>query len=402
FNAARVYWRQDDSDDIELVNHIGFPETFVPVARYRMGIGRVGRAMETGAPMFVEDMTSDEAYQQSAHSRSMVKLGFRSSFLIPIMTGGECVGVMNCLGKQPHAFSQADIRLIHALAYHLGVAVGNAKLFSQVRRKTIELEEANKAKDEFLGVVSHELRTPLNVIKGYAEVLHGKMFGELNRQQESALDKIRNQSINLLNMINDLLRATTIDAQTIKAVPVDLDLGALLSELRESYRFADASDREIVWDFGRDLPALRADEEKLRAVLQNLLNNAIKFTERGAISVSARCPAGADAVEFSVADTGIGIPADKIGNIFGMFQQVDGSVTRGYGGVGLGLYIVKNYLDLMGGRIEVTSELGRGTTFVITLPLDAVAHPLAGYAEGSAQPKGRTHSMPINPSLDSL
>ena len=304
--------------------------------------------------------------------------------------------------SKPHAFSQSDIRLIHALAYHLGVAVGNAKLFSQVRRKTIELEEANKAKDEFLGVVSHELRTPLNVIKGYAEVLRGKMFGELNPQQESALDKIKKQSIDLLHMINDVLRATTIDAQTIKVVPVDIDLGALLSELRESYRFADERDREIVWEFRGDLPALRADDEKLRAVLQNLINNAIKFTERGMIAISARCLPVSDAVEIAVADSGIGIPADKIDTIFGMFQQVDGSVTRGYGGVGLGLYIVKNYLDLMGGRIEVSSELGKGTTFLITLPLDAAAHPLPGCAEGTVQGTGRALAMPIITSPDSL
>ncbi|MBM2802178.1 MAG: putative Histidine kinase [Deltaproteobacteria bacterium] len=402
FDAARVYWRQDDSDDVELVTHIGFPEEFVPVARYRMGHGRVGRAMESGAAMFVEDMASDQAYQRTAQSKSMLKLGFRSSFLIPIRAGGECVGVMNFLGKQPRAFSQSDIRLIHALAYHLGVAVGNAKLFSQVRRKTIELEEANKAKDEFLGVVSHELRTPLNVIKGYAEVLHGKMFGELNSQQESALDKIKNQSINLLHMINDVLRATTIDAQTVRVTPVDIDLGALLIELRDSYRFADASDREITWQFRDDLAVLRTDEEKLRAVLQNLINNAIKFTECGVIAISARCLPGNDAVEISVADTGIGIPADKIGAIFGMFQQIDGSVTRGYGGVGLGLYIVKNYLDLMGGRIEVTSELGKGTTFLITLPLDAVAHPLPEYAEAVVRGNGRTHSTPQIASLNSL
>ena len=402
FDAARVYWRRDDSDDIELVTHMGFPAEFATVARYRVGHGLVGRAMETGAPMFVEDMASDETYQQTAHSRSMLKLGFRGSFLIPIKAGGECVGVMNVLGKQPHAFSQSDIRLIHALAYHLGVAVGNAKLFSQVRRKTIELEEANKAKDEFLGVVSHELRTPLNVIKGYAEVLRGKMFGELNPQQESALDKIKKQSINLLHMINDVLRATTIDAQTSKVVPVDIDLGALLSELRESYRFADESDREIVWEFRGDLPALRADDEKLRAVLQNLINNAIKFTERGLITISADCLPVNDAIEISVADSGIGIPADKIDTIFGMFQQVDGSVTRGYGGVGLGLYIVKNYLDLMGGRIEVTSELGKGTTFLVTLPLDAAARALPECADGTVQAPGRVRSMPRIAPLNTL
>ncbi len=402
FDAARVYWRQGESDSIELVTHMGFPQSFTPVLQYRVGQGRVGRAMESGEPMFVEDMANDEAYQRTAHNKLMVKQGFHGSFLIPIRAGGECVGVMNYLCKQAYRFTQSDLQLILALAYHLGFAVGNANLFSQVRRKTIELEKANKAKDEFLGVVSHELRTPLNVIKGYAEVLCEKMFGEINSQQESALEKIKNQSINLLHMINDVLHATTIDAQTIKVVPVGIDLGALLSELRESYRFADASDREIVWEFNGDLPALRADDEKLRAVLQNLINNAIKFTERGVIAVSARGLVENDAVEISVVDTGIGIPADKIGAIFGMFQQVDGSVTRGYGGVGLGLYIVKNYLDLMGGRIEVTSELGKGTRFLVTLPLDAEAYPLPEYVEAPVQEKGRTRSTPLTASLDSL
>jgi protein-histidine pros-kinase len=203
-------------------------------------------------------------------------------------------------------------------------------------------------------------------------------------------------------MINDVLRATTIDAQTSKVVPVDIDLGALLSELRESYRFADESDREIVWEFRGDLPALRADDEKLRAVLQNLINNAIKFTERGLISISADCLPVNDAIEISVADSGIGIPADKIDTIFGMFQQVDGSVTRGYGGVGLGLYIVKNYLDLMGGRIEVTSELGKGTTFLVTLPLDAAARALPECADGTVQAPGRVRSMPRIAPLNTL
>jgi signal transduction histidine kinase/HAMP domain-containing protein len=402
FDAARVYWRRDDSEHIDLVTHFGFPEEFEPVQHYRLGYGRVGRAMDTGVPMFAGDIRSDEAYQRTAHSRSMLQLGFRGSFLIPIKAGGECLGVMNFLSKRPHSFSQGDLRLIDALIYHLGVAVGNAKLFSEVRQKTIELKEANRAKDEFLGVVSHELRTPLNVIKGYAEVLRTNMFGELNRQQGAAVDKIKNQSSNLLHMINDVLRATTIDAQTVKLVVGDIDLADLLSELRDSYRFANASERAIVWEFGDDWPVLRTDDEKFRAVLQNLINNAIKFTERGVITVSARFAAQDRTVEISVADTGIGIPADKIDNIFGMFQQVDGSATRGYGGVGLGLYIVKNYLDLMGGKIAVESEVGRGAKFVVTLPLEPVVYPISKDREAVLAQTKSSSGVPVFNPLVSL
>ena len=397
FDAARVYWRQDDSDDMELVTHTGFPEEFAPVSRYRVGHGRVGIAMETGAPMFVADMASDEAYQRTAHSRSMLRLGFHGSFLIPVEAGGECVGVMNFLSKQPHPFSQSDIRLIHALAYHLGVAVGNAKLFSQVRRKTIELEEANKAKDEFLGVISHELRTPLNVIKGYAELIRQHVFGEVNIEQVAALEKITTQSMTLLHMINDVLQVSTIEAKSTRVTLADIELVGLLAELSESYRFARTTSIEILWDFPCDLPTMRTDEEKLRAVLQNLVNNSLKFTEQGSVTVAARWLRDSGVVEFKVADTGIGIPADKIGTIFEMFQQADSTSTRGYGGVGLGLYIVKNFTEILGGDVAVVSAVGKGTTFTVTVPV--TANDSAPSVE-TATPV-RTNELPP-PSMDLL
>jgi signal transduction histidine kinase len=400
FDAARVYLRRADSDDIELVTHMGFATGVTLVPRYRVSDGRVGHAVESGEPMFVEDMESDDAYQRTAHGKLMLKQGFRSSFLIPIKVGGESLGVMNFLRKQPYRFSQSDVQLMTALAYHLGVAVGNANLYSQVRRKTVELEHANKAKDEFLGVVSHELRTPLNVIKGYAEVLRGKMFGELNDQQESALDKIKSQSMDLLYRINEVLRVTTIEAKTIKLARADIDLGALFNELRESYRFAGGITRDLVFDFPSDLPTIRTDDEKIKAILQNLINNAIKFTEQGIITVSARGVPKQKAVELRVSDTGIGIPSDKIETIFGMFQQVDSSVTRGYGGVGLGLYIVKNYTELMGGRIEVESELGKGTVFTVTLPVDGESELLT-VGPTTAQKQNLAAARPFIATLES-
>jgi signal transduction histidine kinase len=397
FDAARVYWRQGENDDVELVTHMGFPKSFTPVSRYRLGQGRVGRAMESGEPMFVEDMASDEIYQRTAHNKLMVKQGFHGSFLIPIKAGGECVGVINCLDKQPHAFSQSDIRLIHALAYHLGVAMGNAKLFSQVRRKTIELEKANKAKDEFLGVISHELRTPLNVIKGYAEIIRQKVFGEVNDEQVAALDKITTQSMTLLHMINDVLQVSTIEAKSTRATLADIELVGLLAELSESYRFASTPAVEILWDFPYDLPTMRTDEEKLRAVLQNLVNNSLKFTEQGNVTVAARWLRDNGIVEFKVADTGIGIPADKIGTIFEMFQQADNTSTRSYGGVGLGLYIVKNFTQLLGGEVAVVSEVGKGTIVTVTLPVSGAVN--APPVE-TATPV-RTNELPP-PSMDLL
>ena len=141
------------------------------------------------------------------------------------------------------------------------------------------------------------------------------------------------------------------------------------------------------WDYLPDLPIMRTDSEKLKCILQNLINNAIKFTEEGHVTVSARIKPGrwqqatgkkqqAEAeeqrmfVEFRVADTGIGIPQESLPNIFEMFRQVDGSVTRAYGGVGLGLYIVKRFTEILGGKVEVESEPGKGSTFHVTLPFE--------------------------------
>jgi signal transduction histidine kinase len=313
-----------------------------------------------------------------------LELGFRSSFLLPIKLGGESFGVMNFFCKKAYEFSESDIHLIQAAAYHLGVAIGNAKLYSQVREKSVELEKANKAKDEFLGVISHELRTPLNVIKGYAEVLRQKVFGEVNMEQASALDKITTQSLTLLHMINDVLQVSSIEANSTRLACSDIDLVALLAELSESYRFAGGKSVRTVWDIPSNLPAVRTDDEKLRAILQNLVNNALKFTEQGTVAVSARYLVNKDVVEFNVIDTGIGIPADKIGAVFEMFQQVDSSVTRGYGGVGLGLYIVKNFTELLGGEVSVVSELGEGTTFTVKIPVAVAADA------------GPTETRPIN------
>ena len=117
------------------------------------------------------------------------------------------------------------------------------------------------------------------------------------------------------------------------------------------------------------MPIVRTDDDKLKAVLQNLVNNAIKFTEKGSVTVSVRQIAAADAIEFKIADTGIGIPQEKIQTIFDMFQQVDSSATRKFSGVGLGLYIVKKFIELLGGSVAVASELGQGSVFTVNLPL---------------------------------
>jgi len=371
FDAVRVFLREGASDEVVLATHFGFPSGFPLRDRYQIGEGRIGGVMNSGNPMFVPDMASDSAYWSAAQNQEMLKLGFRSSFLMPINAAGKCLGVMNFLCRQPYRFAASQVQVIQAAAYHLGTAVGNANLYSQIQQKSHELEEANQAKDEFLGVISHELRTPLNIIKGYADILNQRIFGEVNSEQSAALEKIMTQTLALTHMINDVLQVSAIEANKARLLCADVDLVSVLSELRESYAFANDGSVDVCWDFRDDLPGMRTDGDKLKAILQNLVNNALKFTKTGTVTIAAKELSLANSIELTVTDTGIGIPSDKIDTIFGMFQQADNSSTRGYGGVGLGLYIVKNFTELLGGNVSVWSDVGKGTCFTVKLPLNA-------------------------------
>jgi signal transduction histidine kinase/HAMP domain-containing protein len=383
FDAARIYLRNEDSGDLQLIAHQGVPEGIPLVRSYRIGEGRLGRALESGEALFVSDMETDAAYKRLAHNQYMLKAGFRSSFLIPLKVRGEGLGVMNFVGKKPYYFSESDTQLINAIAYHLGVAVGNARLFSQLKKKTMELEKASKGKDEFLGVISHELRTPLNVIKGYTEIMMQGMLGNISGEQKKALETISNQSMELFNMINGVLQVTKIEADALQAATWDVNLCRLFDELRTNYNIPFGKELVIKWDYPIDLPIISTDDEKLKAVIQNLVNNAIKFTEKGIVTIAVRHLVETSMVEFKITDTGIGIPKEKIDSVFNMFQQVDSSATRKYGGVGLGLYIVKKFTELLGGRVVVESSFAEGSTFIVTLPVRPTGR---GLAAPSAQP----------------
>jgi signal transduction histidine kinase/HAMP domain-containing protein len=377
FDAARIYLRNEEGGKLQLVTHHGIPADVPLVRSYRMGQGRLGRAIESGEAMFVGDMETDPEYKRLAHNQNMLKAGFRSSFLIPLKVRGEGLGVMNFVGKKPYHFSETDIQLINAIAYHLGVAVGNARLFSQLQRQTMELERASKGKDEFLGVISHELRTPLNVIKGYTEIMIQEVLGSVSAEQKKALETIGNQSMELFNMINGVLQVTKIEADAVQAATWEVNLCSLLDELRTNYNIPFGKELTVKWDYPTDLPIIRTDDEKLKAVIQNLVNNAIKFTEQGVVTITVRHLAEPNEVEFKITDTGIGIPKEKVDSIFNMFQQVDSSATRKYGGVGLGLYIVKKFTELLGGRIVVRSAFAEGSTFIVTLPVRPASRGLA-------------------------
>ena len=242
------------------------------------------------------------------------------------------------------------------------------RAYEELRKTHDDLLKATKAKDEFLSVMSHELRTPLNVIMGYLGMIKEGFLGAVNPEQESALDKVMGRSGDLLTMISQILQATSIEAGKVQMEKQEFELKDFLEDLKSHYEIPLNKGIALNWDYPLDSLTIKTDNGKLKHILQNLINNAIKFTDEGQVSISVRYMAEAKSVEFKVADTGIGIKKELLPSIFEMFRQADSSDTRSYGGVGLGLYIVKKYTELLGGSIEADSALGKGSAFTITLP----------------------------------
>ena len=287
---------------------------------------------------------------------------------LPMVASGEFLGSLIFLTREEHHFGEEEIEFLSTLTGQVAIALHHSQLFNQIQRQADDLQHANKVKDEFLGVVSHELKTPLNVISGYSSMLTEGMLGEITPIQEKALQTVSRQSKELHNLINSVLQVNSIEAEMLQAEFQQVNFWEFLSELRAFYDYPLAKDVRLVWELRTDLPILSADRGKLRHILENLINNAIKFTDQGTVTISARFLASKKAMEFKVADTGIGIPKELVPSIFERFRQLDGSDTKAYGGVGLGLYIAKKYANLLGGTIHVESKLGQGSTFALRIP----------------------------------
>lgn len=260
------------------------------------------------------------------------------------------------------------IYLRFALPFVISIFYGYFVQVEQTQKKLKELEKANRAKDEFLSVVSHELRTPLNVILGFAGMMSNRSMGEINQEQENALERVTRCSRDLLEIIDDILSAASLEAGAIKVMSNEFSLKDFLEKLRSDYNCYSHRELTLEWDYPADLPVVRIDDQKLRHILQNLINNAIKFTPKGIVAISARYNPEPKTVELRVTDTGPGIPKENIPMIFERFRQLDSSETRPHGGVGLGLYIAKQFTGMLGGEINVDSEPGKGSTFIVTLP----------------------------------
>jgi len=272
-----------------------------------------------------------------------------------VLTGFLAIGHHSAESER----STAARRLIAGVAEHAATVLHNARLLSEVRL-------AGELKSEFVGAVSHELRSPLNVIIGYAEMLRDGELGAVTTEQSAALDRTHRQAVALLEMITALLDLNRLEAGRLPITRVPVAVPELLAELTEQLPAAwRRPEVRLHTEAAHGLGVLVTDRGKLKTILRNLVHNALKFTTAGEVSVTAR-PVLGGMVAFTVRDTGSGIPEDAMPYVFEMFRQVPGV---GGGGVGLGLHIVRRFVEALDGTVDVTSHVGQGTTFVVTLGL---------------------------------
>ena len=278
------------------------------------------------------------------------------------------MGALTVYRRETGSFAPPVVNLLQTFATQSALAIQNARLFREIEDKSRQIEAANRHKSEFLANMSHELRTPLNAIIGFSEVLSERLFGELNDKQSEYTDDILSSGRHLLSLINEILDLSKVEAGRMELELTTFDLPLAIDNARTFVR-ERATKHGIALDVSIDerLGDFTADERKIKQVLLNLLSNAVKFTpEGGRIGIDARRTNGA--VEISVSDTGIGISPGDQARIFEEFRQIGSDYAQKVEGTGLGLTLAKKFVELHGGRIWVTSELGKGSTFSFSLP----------------------------------
>ncbi len=338
----------------------GKPEHAVEIAAER--IHEWTGALLEGRPWITDELDEGMA------ARSLFAPSARSAALIPLFDQESHLwGILIVEAEQPQAFDPEDAYVFALVGEIATVSLRSALLYNEQKRTAERLQELDRLKTQFIANMSHELRTPLNSIIGFSRVILKGIDGPLTEAQRQDLTAIYNAGQHLLGLINDILDLSKIEAGRMELHFTEVDMREIIrGVMSTAVGLTRDKPIELRQQVPEDLPPVWADAQRARQVLLNLVSNAAKFTDQGFIAVRAWAD---DAyVTVSVQDTGIGIPKEKQAEIFEEFTQVESGTTRRYGGTGLGLAIARRLVELMGGRIWVESEPGKGSTFFFTLP----------------------------------
>jgi signal transduction histidine kinase len=301
--------------------------------------------------------------------RAFETFGIKAAIGAPMMWEGRGIGAIWVARDYVGPFSDKEISLLKTFADQAVIAIQNARLFREIQDKSRQLEIANQHKSEFLANMSHELRTPLNAIIGFSEVLLERLFGDLNAKQDDYLKDIHSSGRHLLNLINDILDLSKVEAGRMELDLSTFDLPTAIANAMTLIRErAQNHGIAMAQDVAPELGDIVADERKFKQILLNLLSNAVKFTPDGG-RIEVKAYSTGDNLLVAVHDTGIGIAPEDQEAVFEEFRQVGRNYTSKQEGTGLGLALTRRFVELHGGRIGVASKPGEGSTFTFTIPL---------------------------------
>lgn len=325
--------------------------------------GLVPLAARTLKAAVVNDVTVD-----AAHNKNDLLDRTMSEAAIPLRFGDELIGVLDLQSEKKDRFGATETELFTSLGDQIATALRNAKLFEQVEEQSLRAQQADQAKSAFLASTSHELRTPLNAIINLTSFVRRGMMGVVTPRQEEMLSLVMQSGQNLLSLINDVLDMSKIESGSLKLyIEPNLDLyEVILNASATAQSLLNDKPVKLTLDISDSLPLLSMDKNRIQQVMLNILSNACKFTESGEIRIEAL--SYEDEIRVSISDTGAGIAPEDHHKVFEKFAQTESGLRQG-GGTGLGMPITKSLVEAHGGRLWLESEMGTGSTFFFTLPI---------------------------------
>jgi PAS domain S-box-containing protein len=371
FYFAAIYIVEETGFTARLQEATGDAGQNMKSQKYSVVVGSssiVGRVADRGESILINDTAQEPLFVPNP-----LLPNTRSQVAIPLRIGARTVGVIDIQSMQTYAFTEDDISVLQSLADQVAVAIDNARSYQLSQQLVKELREVDQIKSQFLANMSHELRTPLNSIIGFSRVILKGIDGPITDIQQQDLTAIYNSGQHLLGLINDILDLARIEAGKMELNFEEVHLGEMVTSVLSTAKgLVKEKPIQLVQRIPTDMPTVRGDTMRVRQILLNLISNASKFTDEGTITVVSsvqKGPGGKMEALINVIDTGPGISLEDQEKLFKAFSQVDGSATRKSGGSGLGLSICANLVQLHGGRISVSSEVGKGSSFWFTLPL---------------------------------
>ncbi len=383
FDTASVFLLDEDGRHLSAFATYPFSENVASVAKFALGEGIIGWAAEQRKVVSVADATKDRRFKS-------LDMGYapKSTLVMPLESPRQLLGALTISRREIQPFSSLEQALMQVIVSQAAISVDNARLYSNQKRQLAEIaqqkrelevanaqiNEISRLKSEFLANMSHELRTPLNAILGFSEILKDNLVALSPEKQQECLENIHASGKHLLELVNDVLDLSKIEAGRME---LSYDRFDVLSALREVHNvirsLSERRDIQLTMEVVPETLEIRADKSKFKQVLYNLLSNAIKFTPQGG-RVWVDAHVSDEDLTVTVGDTGIGIPREHQNKIFDEFYQLE-QTTRRVEGTGLGLSLTQRLVQLHGGRISVESEPGHGSRFTFTLPLTGIDVP---------------------------